>query len=98
MKEQDSRVQAMFSRDRAAAIGCVVATWAVYAFVFWRMMDQFATSGLTLLMLLLAGLVLLLNTAAIYALIKHYEEDKAAIYGTDIYYLDRIDADRRAVQ
>lgn len=95
MSTADRRVHAMFQRDTAAASVAVVAVWATYAFVFWRMRDQFATSGVTLLMLAAAGLVLLLNTAAVVALIKHYREDKAAIYGTDLYYLDRIAAERR---
>jgi hypothetical protein len=85
----------MFRRDTAAATVAVVAVWASYAFVFWRMRDQFSTSGVTLLMLVAAGLVLLLNSAAVVALIRHYREDKAAIYGTDLYYLDRIAAERR---
>ncbi|MFC7054378.1 hypothetical protein ACFQI3_16930 [Hansschlegelia quercus] len=78
-----------------AATVAVVAVWATYAFVFWRMRGQFDHSGVMLLMLVAAGLVLLLNTAAVVALIKHYREDKAAIYGTDLYYLDRIAAERR---
>jgi Co/Zn/Cd efflux system component len=88
----------MYRRDKLAAYISIVAVWVVYAFVFWRMADQFAASGVTLLMLVLGTLVLLLNTAAVVALIRHYQEDKAAIYGTDIYYLDRIAADRRLAQ
>lgn len=95
MSERDPRVDAMHNRDRAAAVLCVAAVWAVYAFVFWRMADQFAASGVTWLMAALAGLLLLLNSAAVIALIQHYARDKAAIYGTDIYYLDRIAAERR---
>jgi tRNA A37 threonylcarbamoyladenosine biosynthesis protein TsaE len=34
--------------------------------------------------------VLFLNTASTFAMIRHYSEDKSAIYGTDIYYLDQI--------
>jgi hypothetical protein len=93
---RESRVDAMYSRDKLAAYVCVAVTWAVYLFVFWRMSAQFSASGLSLLMLALGGIVLLLNTAAVIALIRHYREDKAAIYGTDIYYLDRIAAERRA--
>ncbi|RXF74284.1 hypothetical protein [Hansschlegelia zhihuaiae] len=93
---RDARVDAMYSRDKFAAYICVVAVWAVYLFIFWRMADHIAASGLTALMLVLASLVLLLNTAAVVALIRHYREDRAAIYGTDIYYLDRIAAERRA--
>jgi Co/Zn/Cd efflux system component len=98
MAEQDLRVETMFRRDCAAATVSVVAVWAVYLFIFWRMSDQFAATGVTLLMLVLGGLVLLLNTAAAIALVRHYQEDKAAIYGTDIYYLDRIAAEKRAAR
>ncbi|HVI27204.1 hypothetical protein [Hansschlegelia sp.] len=98
MRDHQARVESMYRRDKLAAYVSVTAVWAVYAFAFWRMADQFAASGVTLLMLILAGLVLLLNTAAVWALIRHYQEDKAAIYGTDIYYLDRIIAERRAAR
>lgn len=96
MAEQDPRIEPMFRRDCAAAYLSIAVVWAVYAFTFWRMADQFAASGVTALMLVLGGMVLLLNTAAVVALIRHYREDKASIYGTDIYYLDRIAADARA--
>jgi len=95
MRDHQARIEAMYRRDKLAAYVSVTTVWAVYAFTFWRMSDQFAASGVTLLMLILGGLVLFLNTAAVWALIRHYQEDKAAIYGTDIYYLDRIVADRR---
>lgn len=98
MKTHDARVEAMYGRDKLAAITAVIAVWAVYAFVFWRMVSQFEGVGITILMAVLAGLVLLLNTASITALIRHYQEDKAAIYGTDIYYLDRIEAEKRATR
>ena len=39
---------------------------------------------------LLGAIVLFLNTASTVTMIRHYSEDKAAIYGTDIYYLDQI--------
>lgn len=98
MSDVESRIDAMHRRDTFAAFIAVATVWAVYLFVFWRMSDQFAASGLTALMLTLGAIVLLLNTAAVIALIRHYREDKAAIYGTDIYYLDRIAADRRAAR
>lgn len=96
MSNHESRVDAMYGRDKLAAYLSVVTVWAVYLFVFWRMSGHIAASGLTWFMLALGALVLLLNTAAVIALIKHYREDKAVIYGTDIYYLDRIAAEKRA--
>lgn len=96
MSSHESRVDAMYGRDKFAAYISVVTVWAVYLFVFWRMSGHISASGLTWLMLALGALVLFLNTAAVVALIRHYREDKAAIYGTDIYYLDRIAAEKRA--
>lgn len=98
MKTHEQRIDAMYRRDKLAAYISVATVWAVYLFTFWRMSDQFAATGLLWLMAILGGLVLLLNTAAIAALIRHYQDDKAAIYGTDIYYLDQIAADRRAAR
>lgn len=98
MGSHESRIDAMYARDKFAAYICVLAVWAVYLFVYWRMYDQFASTGLQWVMLGLGGMVLLLNSAAVVALIRHYREDKAAIYGTDLYYLDRIAAEKRAAQ
>lgn len=95
---QDARVASMYRRDQIAAYVSIAAVWAVYVFILWRMSDQFVASGVFGLMAALAGVVLLLNTAAVVALIRHYQNDKAAIYGTDIYYLDRIAAERRAAR
>lgn len=95
---QDARIASMYRRDQIAAYLSIVGVWAVYGFILWRMADQFAASGVFWLMAALAAIVLLLNTAAVVALIKHYRDDKAAIYGIDIYYLDRIAADRRATR
>ncbi|UMY16459.1 hypothetical protein MMB17_17365 [Methylobacterium organophilum] len=92
---QDPRVSAMFGRDRAAAILAVVIVWLVYAFTFWTMRQAFADSHVTALMVVLGICVVLLNTAAIVAMIRHYSEDRAAIYGMDLYYLDRLRALRR---
>lgn len=97
-QHHDARVASMYRRDLAAAYLSILAVWAVYGFTLWRMADQFAASGVFGLMAGLAAAVLLLNTAAVIALVRHYREDKAAIYGTDIYYLDRIAAEREAAR
>ncbi|MGX5774672.1 hypothetical protein [Methylorubrum zatmanii] len=87
---QDVRVAAMFGRDRAAALVAVGLVWLVYAFTFWTMRRACDACGVTLLLLGVGACVLLLNTAAIAAMIRHYREDRAAIYGMDLYYLDRL--------
>ncbi|KAB1070745.1 hypothetical protein [Methylobacterium planeticum] len=90
MSHQDPRISAMFRRDCAAAIFAVVVVWLIYAFTFWTMRHVFDAANLTIPMALLGVSVLFLNTAAIVAMIRHYGEDRAAIYGIDIYYLDQL--------
>lgn len=87
---QDPRISAMFRRDGAAAIFAVVAVWLIYGFTFWSMWNAFDGAHLLIPMAILGAIVLFLNTASTFAMIRHYSEDKAAIYGTDIYYLDQI--------
>ncbi|WP_336490413.1 hypothetical protein [Methylobacterium nigriterrae] len=96
MAHQDPRVASMFRRDCAAAVCAVLLVWLIYAFTFWTMKPAFDAAGLTGPMVGLGACVLFLNTAAIVAMIRHYGEDRAAIYGTDIYYLDRLRAARRS--
>jgi hypothetical protein len=49
--------------------------------------------GVHIAVVLSAAAVLIFNTAAIFAMMKHYEEDKDAIYGLDIFYLDQAEDD-----
>ncbi|WP_311276536.1 hypothetical protein [Methylobacterium sp. WCS2018Hpa-22] len=87
---QDPRISSMFRRDSAAAAFAVVAVWLIYAFTFWSMWKAFESTNLLIPMAILGAIVLFLNTASTFAMIRHYSEDKSAIYGTDIYYLDQI--------
>ncbi|AWN40200.1 hypothetical protein U8607_17410 [Methylobacterium durans] len=95
MSHQDPRVGRMFRRDCMAAVGAVAAVWLIYGFTFWMMRPAFAASDITGLMIGLGVCVVFLNTAAVLAMVRHYGEDRAAIYGTDIYYLDRLRQARR---
>ena len=90
MLHQDPRISSMFKRDCAAAACAVLAVWLLYAFTFWSMWRGFEDTNLLIPMAGIGFVVLLLNTASITAMIKHYAEDKAAIYGTDIFYLDQL--------
>lgn len=92
---QDPRISSMFQRDSAAAFFAVVVVWLIYAFTFWSMWLAFDGVRLLIPMAILGAIVLFLNTASTFAMIRHYSEDKAAIYGTDIYYLDQIKKARR---
>jgi hypothetical protein len=90
MLHQDPRISSMFRRDCAAAAFAVLAVWLIYAFTFWSMWQTFEAAHLLVPMAILGAVVLFLNTASTVAMIRHYGEDKGAIYGTDIYYLDQI--------
>lgn len=90
MLHQDPRISSMFKRDCAAATFAVLAVWLLYAFTFWSMWRVFEGVNLLIPMAAIGSVVLLLNTASIAAMIKHYAEDKSAIYGIDIFYLDQV--------
>jgi hypothetical protein len=89
-KLPDPRIQSMFSGDRIWAFGAVIVLWSIYAFVFWRLSQSGPSEGVLEALGVAGGLVLLFNTASIYAMIKHYGEDKEHIYGLDIHYLDEM--------
>ncbi len=87
-KTGDPRVDSMFRTDRKWAWVAVLALWALYAFVFWRVMANVSDSNVLMALAISGGLVLLFNTAAIIAMVNHYAEDKEHIYGLDLHYLD----------
>ena len=54
-----------------------------------------AEAGERILLLIGGGLVLLYNTAAILAMLRHYREDRDFMYGLDIKFLDEARAAKR---
>jgi hypothetical protein len=78
----------MHRRDVLVAWAFVIGLWFAMIFV------AIATSGLapnsTARTVLLIGgaIVLIFNTAAILAMLRHYREDRDFIYGLDIKFLD----------
>ncbi|MBL9056464.1 MAG: hypothetical protein JNJ84_09330 [Rhodobacteraceae bacterium] len=78
----------MHRRDVLVAWAFVIGLWFAVIFVAlatWSL----APNGVARIMLLCAGaVVLLFNTAAIIAMLRHYREDRDFIYGLDIRFLD----------
>lgn len=78
----------MHRRDVLVAWAFVIGLWFAVIFVAlatWNL----APNGVARIMLLGAGsVVLLFNTAAIFAMLRHYREDRDFIYGLDIRFLD----------
>jgi hypothetical protein len=87
-KALDPRIDKMFGQDRIWAVTALVVVWALYTFVFYMLMPHLNDEGVFGALLVSGGLVMLFNAAAIWAMIKHYSEDKAHIYGLDLHYLD----------
>lgn len=78
----------MHKRDVLVAWAFVVGLWFAVIFVAiatWNL----APNGQARTLLLIGGaIVLVFNTAAIIAMLRHYREDRDFMYGIDIKFLD----------
>ena len=94
MSDLTKRIETMHRRDVAVAWAFVLGLWFAIIFVAigtWSL----APSGATRAVLLIGGaIVLLFNTAAILAMLRHYREDRDFMYGLDIQFLDEARARR----
>lgn len=95
MSDLRRRIGAMHRRDTLVAWAFVLGLWFAVIFVAittWNL----APNGITRAMLLGAGTVILVfNTAAILAMLRHYREDRDFMYGLDIKFLDASRAARK---
>jgi hypothetical protein len=88
MSDLDQRITAMHKSDIRVAWAFVLGLWFSIIFVAYATWDL-APEGAARVILLCAGAVILLfNTAAIMAMLRHYREDRDFIYGLDIKFLD----------
>ena len=85
----------MHRSDTRVAWAFVIGLWFAIIFVAiatWKL----APNGTARVLLLIAGAVILVfNTAAIMAMLRHYREDRDFMYGLDIKFLDAAKAARR---
>lgn len=86
----------MHRRDIAVAMAFILGLW--FAIIFVALVTwPLAPSGAARIMLLIAGgVVLLFNSAAIMAMLRHYREDRDFMYGLDIQFLDQAREAKRA--
>lgn len=95
MSDLGQRIEAMHKRDVRVAWAFVLGLWFAIIFVAlatWNL----APAGEARVMLLIAGAVILVfNTAAILAMLRHYREDRDFMYGLDIRFLDEARQARR---
>ena len=99
MVDSDSvRIARMYRRDCAWAIAALVALWLTIGFVFSSIWMVQQDPNIRLALAGGAAVLLLLNTASIVALVRHYTVDKIHLYGLDIFYIDAMRAVKRGVQ
>ncbi|MGE3290612.1 MAG: hypothetical protein AB7O95_04410 [Geminicoccaceae bacterium] len=88
MSNLERRIGAMHRRDVSVAWTFVIGLWLALIFVAIATWDL-APNGLARFLLLGAGAVILVfNTAAIFAMLRHYREDRDFMYGLDLKFLD----------
>jgi len=88
MADLNERIEAMYRADVRGAWTFVAVLWIVVLFVLFMSWPHIPDGGVRIVALVAAAAVLIFNTASILAMINHYAEDKAFIYGLDIQHLD----------
>ena len=91
-EDMQTRIQRMFMGDVIFAWGFVATLWAVIAFVFFQMSGLLGGGTVQTVLLIGGALVLLFNTAAIFAMVRHYAHEKEIIYAIDLRHLDAMRA------
>ncbi len=84
----------MHRRDVQIAWAFVIGLWLAMVFVAFATWSLAPTPGARTLLLIGGAIVLLFNTAAIMAMLRHYRTDRDFMYGLDIKFLDEARAAR----
>ncbi len=79
----------MHKRDVQIAWAFVIGLWVAMIFVAFATWNLAPSGAVRTLLLIGGAIVLLFNTAAIMAMLRHYREDRDFIYGLDIKFLDQ---------
>ena len=78
----------MHRRDVQVAWAFVAGLWFSIIFVAVATWDLAPSATARVVLLIGGAVILILNTAAIMAMLKHYREDRDFMYGLDIKFLD----------
>ena len=89
------RIDRMHARDRLGLVIFVVVLWCTMLFALFTIWPYISVPALRAILTIFCGLVLIFNTAAIVAMLKHYSDDKHFIYGLDLKHLDEMRRRRR---
>ena len=90
MRSLEARIDRMHQRDKRGALAFVIGLWVTVLFALFAMWPLIDEGGIRIVLTVAAVLVLAFNTAAIVAMLRHYHDDKAFIYGLDIKHLDEM--------
>jgi hypothetical protein len=90
MSDLNQRIEAMYQGDRRGAWLFVLALWVAIIFVLIMSWPYIPDTGVRVVVLIAAVLLLIFNTASVGAMLRHYAEDKKFIYSLDIKHLDEM--------
>jgi hypothetical protein len=82
------RIDRMFGRDRLMARIALLLLWVTLGYVYVSVTASTSDPAVRIALSIGAAAVLIFNTASIFAMVRHYKEDKDYIYGLDIRHLD----------
>lgn len=88
MTDLTQRIETMHRRDRLVAWAFVIGLWFSVIFVAIATWSLAPSSTARIVLWIGGGIVLVFNTAAIMAMLRHYREDRDFMYGLDIKFLD----------
>lgn len=88
MADLNQRIKVMHKRDVRVAWAFVIGLWLAMIFVALATWNLAPNGNARTLLLIGGAIVLVFNTAAILAMLRHYREDRDFMYGLDIKFLD----------
>ena len=90
------RMNDMYQRDCWLAWFDVILLWATVLFVLFAILNIVEDSNIRLVLYISSAILLIFNTASVFAMTKHLSDDKDFIYGLDIQHLDANLATKRS--
>ena len=87
-KDIKKRMNEMYMRDCLMAWFDVALLWAAVIFVLIAILGIVQDTNIRLVLYVASFLLMLFNTASVFAMTRHFKEDKDFIYGLDIKHFD----------
>jgi len=94
--DMQGRIITMHRRDTTVAWIVVLGLWFSILYVAAVTWPLAPLPEMRVVLLCAGTIVLILNTAAVLAMLRHYREDRDFMYGLDIQFLDEARAMRAA--